>query len=169
MKTQGLNLFIVDDNKLLVTDLKHYLQTRFGVGVNISTFYDGESCLEKVDSETQIVILDYFLEGKNGLEILKAIKAINAKTEVIMLSSNESMVLAIESFKHGVSDYIVKGNGSWKMVAQRINHILTAPIRLMAREFGVSRFVATFLFTFITMGITVAGILYAMDWSSFSK
>src|ERR1043165_6551004 len=118
MKTQGLNLFIVDDNKLMVTDLKHYLQTRFGVGVNISTFYDGESCLEKVDKDTQIVILDYFLEGKNGIEILKAIKLINEKTKVIMLSSNESVALAIEAFRQGVTEYVVKGKGSWTTIIQ---------------------------------------------------
>ena len=66
MTTQGINLFIVDDNKLLVTDLKHYLQNRFGAGVTISTFDTGEGCLEKVNENTHVVILDYFLDGKNG-------------------------------------------------------------------------------------------------------
>lgn len=164
MENQGLNLFIVDDNKLLVTDLKHYLQTRFGVGVNISTFNDGESCLEKVDKRTNIVILDYFLDGKNGLEILKEIKLKNEKTEVIMLSSNEDIALAIESFREGAKDYVIKGHGSWKKITHLVNHIITEPIRLMVREFGVSKFMATFLFTFIVMGITVAWVLYAMNW-----
>lgn len=163
METQGLNLFIVDDNKLLVTDLKHYLQTRFGVGLNISTFNDGESCLEKVDNSTSIVILDYFMDGKNGLEILKSIKTINPKTEVIMLSSNENLVLAIESFREGAKDFVVKGHGSWKKITFLVNHIITEPIRMMVREFGVSKFMATFLFTFIIMGATVAFVLYAMN------
>ena len=30
METQGLNLFIVDDNKLVVQTLRAYLQDRFG-------------------------------------------------------------------------------------------------------------------------------------------
>ena len=70
METQGINLFIVDDNKSMVTMLKNYLSNRFGAGIKISTFYDGEICLEKVNKQTNIVILDYFLNGKNGLEIL---------------------------------------------------------------------------------------------------
>ena len=57
MITQGINLFIVDDNKLLVTDLKHHLQTRFGVSVNVSVFYDGESCLKKVDKDTHLSLI----------------------------------------------------------------------------------------------------------------
>ena len=104
METQGINLFIVDDNKLLVAELKHYLKKKFGIGINILTFNDGESCLKLVDKNTHIVILDYFMEGKNGLEVLKLIKAINQKTEVIMLSSNVDIALAIETFKNGAKD-----------------------------------------------------------------
>lgn len=159
MQTQGLNLFIVDDNKLMVMDLKHYLHNRFGVNLNISTFWDGESCLKKVNEKTHIVILDHFLNGKNGLDTLKSIKKINPGTEVIMLSSNEDIALAIETFRAGASDYVVKGQGSWQRLTRRINHIVTAPIRLMVREFGVSVFMATFLLTFVTMGIVVFCVL----------
>jgi len=56
METQGMNLFIVDDNRLMVNDLKHYLQNRFGVSIKVSTFDDGESCLKKIDKETHILI-----------------------------------------------------------------------------------------------------------------
>jgi DNA-binding NarL/FixJ family response regulator len=160
MQTQGLNLFIVDDNKLLVMDLKNYLQTRFGVSIKVSTFSDGESCLEKVDKDTHIVILDYFMEGKNGVEVLKSIKEINPETEVIMLSGNEDIAVAIESFRSGANDYVVKGTGSWKKIAKIIEHIVTAPIRLLVREFGVSKFMAIFLLTFISMGIAVFLVMH---------
>ena|ERR1035437_9912839 len=162
MKTQGLNLFIVDDNKLMVTTLKQFLQSRFGLDVRISTFTDGESCLEKVDKETHIVILDYFMKGKNGLETLKSIKAINPKTEVIMLSNNEDMALVIESFRAGAKEYVIKGTGAWKKITKVVNYIITEPIRLMVREFGVSKFVAIFLLTFVTMGVAVISALNMM-------
>lgn len=159
METQGINLFIVDDNKLMVTDLKLYLQNRFGVSVQITTFYDGESCLQKIDKDTHVVILDYFMEGKNGLEILKSIKAINPKTEVIMLSSNENIALAIESFRMGAKDYVIKGEGSLKKLTKLLSLIITEPIRLLVREFGVSKYMAIFLLTFVTMGVLVFCVL----------
>jgi DNA-binding NarL/FixJ family response regulator len=162
METQGINLFIVDDNKLMVADLKYYLQNRFGVSVRISTFSDGESCLEKIDKDTHIVILDYFLDGKNGLEILKLIKEVNPKTEVIMLSSNEDIVLAIESFRNGATDYVVKGQGSWKKITKLVNYIITEPIRILVREFGVTKFTAIFLLTFVSMGIVVYMVLQSI-------
>jgi len=114
METQGINLFIVDDDKLMVTALKTFLQNRFGMSVKISTFNDGDSCLKKVNNETEIVILDYSMEGKNGLETLRSIKDINPKTEVIMLSGNEDVAVAVESFRMGAKDYVIKGQGSWK-------------------------------------------------------
>lgn len=164
MKTQGLNLFIVDDNNLMVSTLKQFLQNRFGLDLTISTFNNGESCLEKVDDDTHIVILDYYMKGQNGLEILKTIKEKNPKTEVIMLSSNEDMAIAVESFRAGANDYVVKGSGSWRKITKLVEHIITEPIRIMVREFGVSKFMATFLFTFIIMGLTVTGVLYGMGW-----
>jgi DNA-binding NtrC family response regulator len=162
MQTQGLNLFIVDDNTSMVTALKQYLINRFGISVQISTFSDGESCLEKVDEKTHIVILDHFMQGKNGVEILKSIKTINPKTEVIMLSSNEDMAVAIESFRAGATDYVVKGPSSWKKITKLVNHIITAPIRIIVKEFGVSKFMAIFLLTFVTMGIVVFTVLHVM-------
>ena len=162
METQGLNLFIVDDNKSMVEALKHYLNNKFGVSINISTFNDGETCLEQVDEDTHIVILDHFLDGKNGLEILKLIKKINPKTEVIMLSSNENIALAIDSFRAGAKDYVIKGPSSWKKITKLVNLIITEPIRILVREFGVSKYMAIFLLTFVVMGLVIFGVLNSM-------
>lgn len=162
MGTQGMNLFIVDDDKLVVSDLKIYLNYRFGNDINISTFNDGESCLKKVDKDTHIVILDYFLNGKNGLEILKLIKEINPKTEVIMLSSNEDISLAIQSFRNGASDYVIKGDGALKKIKKIIYHIITEPIQIIIREFGVSKYMAIFFLTFAIMGVVVAVTLFSI-------
>lgn len=160
MKTQGLNLFIVDDNELLITDLKYYLQNKFGMSIKISTFLDGESCLEKVDKNTHVVILDHFLNGKNGLEVLKQIKEINPETEVIMYSGNEDIGLAIETFRAGATDYVIKGQGALKKISTLVNYILTAPIRLIVREFKVSKYMAIFLTTFLLMAAVVVYALY---------
>src|ERR1700741_888299 len=109
MITQGQNLFIVDDNPLMVTALRNYLQTRFGASLTISTFLSGASALKEVDRNTGIVILDYVLPGENGNDILRSIKRINPKTEVIMLSSNDEIGTAIDAFRGGASNYCLNG------------------------------------------------------------
>ena len=160
MENQEINIFIVDDDKFIVTSLKHFIQNRFKFGVKVSTFYDGESCLKKVDKKTDIVILDYFMEGKNGLETLKAIKMINPKTEVVMLSNNEDISLALETFRAGAKDFVMKGRGSSEKIIGFIDYLITKPIRFIAREFGVSKIMAIFLFTFAMMA---AVVLCAME------
>ena len=162
METNVVNLFIVDENVIMVNNLKHYLQSRFGTGFIISTFNSGESCLKEVNLNTHFVIMDYSLKGKNGLQILKEIKAINPKTEVIMLSADEDIAVAIELFRNGATDYVIKGKGSLKRITDRIYHIISSPIRILVREFGVSKFMAAFLTTFVTMGIIVFVVMKTM-------
>ena len=135
MENQEINLFIVDDDKLLATSLKHYLQNKFGYDVKTTIFNNGESCLEKINKYTHIVILDYFMGGKNGLEILKAIKITNPKTEVIMLSGNEDMAIAMETFRSGAKDYVAKGVGSLEKITELLNSIVVKPIRIVVKGF----------------------------------
>lgn len=155
MSIQHNKLFIIDDNQLLVADLRIYLETTFGESLTISTFNSGESALKKVDHETNIVILDYHLPGENGNEILKSIKQINPKTEVIMLTSNEDVKTAINAFRNGATDYVIKGNKAEKKIGSLIYNILTYPIRILAREFGFSKYFAIFILTFISIGACV--------------
>jgi DNA-binding NtrC family response regulator len=161
MKNNVINLFIVDDDVLSSTLLKHHLNEKFGANISISTYIDGKSALQKIDKNTSIVILDYFLEGENGNDVLKSIKEINPKTEVIMLSSNENIAIAIESFRKGAKDYVIKGEKASKKITHIVYDIIAYPIRFIVREFGVSKFLAIFLLTFIIMGIIVAYSLIA--------
>jgi DNA-binding NtrC family response regulator len=158
MEAQGLNLFIVDDNRSMVLALKQYLSNKFEGKLNISTFYDGESCLENIDEQTDVVILDYFLSGKNGNEILRAIKELNPRTEVIMLSSNESIETAVESFRLGAKNFVVKNANAWRKLSILVETLVITPFRYVW-EFGVTKFVAIFLATFATMGAIVSIIL----------
>jgi len=164
MNTPGMNLFIVDDNALMLTGLRNYLEQRFGTSLNISTFLTGESALRKVDADTNIVILDYFLEGENGNDVLTSIKRINSKTEVIMLSSNEDMGIAIESFRKGASDYVIKGENSWKKITSIVYNIVAYPVRVLMKEFKISKYLAVFLLTFLSVGIAVFFVLRYVHW-----
>jgi DNA-binding NarL/FixJ family response regulator len=153
MTTQGLNLFIVDDNALVLTSLRSYLDQRFGKDINITTFLTGKHALAKVDANTGVVILDYYLEGENGNDVLQSIKKINPKTEVIIFSSNEEIGVAIDSFRKGASDYVIKGDKAWKKISHLVLNIITYPIRILVQEFKVTKFVAIFLLTFMSMAI----------------
>jgi len=151
MQTPSLNLFILDDNKSAAEELKAYLLRRFGKGISILIFNDRESCLGKIDQDTNIVIVNNIINDENGVDILKSIKKINPETEVIMLSEHESISSAIESFRAGVKGWVIKGPGSKKKVVSVITRIFKFPIRVIEKELGLPQRLAVFLLSFVTV------------------
>jgi len=114
-KRSQIKIFIVEDNNLFALALKKDIETAFaGKSIMIQSFETGETCIEKFNQEKpQVVILDYNLNSKypnaaNGIEVLDWIKNENDETFVIMLTSNDHIDIAIKSFQHGASDYVVK-------------------------------------------------------------
>lgn len=152
MSTYGMNLFIVDSDKAAADKLEKSLYNRFGKDLNISTFFRGENCLEKIDATTNFVLLAYFFDGKNGNEILKAIKAINPKTEVIMLSSNTDVIAIVESLREGAADYVIKGDSAWRQLVPYIYKAISEPIRRLGKEYGAPAYIAMFGIAFISVG-----------------
>jgi PleD family two-component response regulator len=155
MESEEFNLFIVDDDKASAIALKEYLSNTFQDRLKICTFFDGESCLKNINEKTDVVILDYFFSNKNGNEILRAIKERNPRTEVIMLSGNEDLETALESFKLGAKNYILKGKTAWRKISKLVRSILGLPI-ISIKEYGVARFVSILLFAFLSMGAAIS-------------
>ena len=80
-----------------------------------------------------------------------------------MLSSNENMALAIETFRMGAKDYVIKGGDAWSKLTSIIKLVVTEPIRLIVKEFGVSKYVAIMLLTFVAMGIVIFSVVHSMN------
>jgi len=129
MKTNPKNIiFLVEDDqvfsKTLELHLKEHLQFRF----DIHTFSDGETCLKNLHLKPSIVILDYFLNShnplaQNGLEILKKIKNVDPEIEVIMLSVQDKLDVAVNSMRHGAYNYLTKNDVAFFRVQNTIINI----------------------------------------------
>ncbi|MCE3281161.1 MAG: hypothetical protein K0S44_3352 [Bacteroidetes bacterium] len=135
METQGLNLFIVDHNKSMVSGLKNYLTGKFGEKLNISTFNDSETCVNCINEETDVVILNSALEEENGNEILTSIKRRNPRTAIIMLSQNENMKAVIESFRTKAKKIAKSNNSAWKKVRAFIKYLIWKPMQIFNSRF----------------------------------
>ncbi len=94
----------------------------------IVPFPSGEECLKRLEQGPQIVILDYYLNGNNpnamnGMQVLKKIKKEHPQTDVIMLSSQEGIDVAIDTLKEGAYDYVTKGANAVIRVRNLIRRI----------------------------------------------
>ncbi|MDZ4752107.1 MAG: response regulator [Flavobacteriales bacterium] len=150
---RSINLFIVDDDQEVIVGLRRFLDQKFGNNINITEFNDGSIALRRVNQSTDIVVLDYQTEKRSEEHLIKEIKAINPKTQVIVLSTNENIGIAVDSYRNGANDVALVGVNAKSKISTMIYDVITFPIRLIVREFGVSKFVAIFLLTFITIGV----------------
>ena len=117
MTTHAPKIFIVDDEPLLTTMLNDYLQER-NAALDIHSFATGEACLEELDQQPDLVVLDYYLnarekEAANGIEILRAIKEQNKALPVIMLSSQQSYGTAARTIQYGAIHYVIKSQDAF--------------------------------------------------------
>src|SRR5258708_5836906 len=70
---------------------------------------DGEEAIEKFQGKNiDIVISDLTMPKKSGLDTLAALKAIDPKVEVIMVTGYATLENAVESMKLGAYDFITK-------------------------------------------------------------
>jgi two-component system OmpR family response regulator len=124
--TDKIKIFLVDDDKMFTETLRHALDEEKR---EIRTFPTGEECLESVKKEDpKIVVVDYYLNSisssaMNGIQVLNRIKQANPDTEVIMLSSQDSVNVARDTLKYGAYDYIAKGQSAFVKVKNTVEHI----------------------------------------------
>lgn len=117
-------IFIVDDEPLLSEMLTDYLKDQYA-GFEIQSFPTGEACLQHLDEQPDVVILDYYLNSKekvaaNGIDILKEIKKHNKALPVIMLSSQKSYAVAGQTITYGAIHYVIKGQAAFDEIFQLI-------------------------------------------------
>ncbi len=158
MKNQSLNVFILNDDVMVAGKLRKYLKKRFGDRLNISLFFTSRSCLRMINGQVHLVVVDDYLQesshtGIAGIDMLQKIKEKDPQTEVIILSSDEDVALAVDAMKLGARDYIRNDRSAWQQILTIIDQTIQQPIRYLIAEFGVNVFMAVFFTTFALMGI----------------
>jgi signal transduction histidine kinase len=103
------SILVIDDEQGLRDMLTFGLTDR---GYRVVTAATGEEGLEKAGcEEVDLVVTDIMMPGISGVEVLKELKKIQPKAEVIMATGCATLETAVESMKLGAYDYISKPYG----------------------------------------------------------
>jgi two-component system nitrogen regulation response regulator NtrX len=99
-------ILVVDDEESICKSLKAILSEE---GYQVLVAGSGEDAVKIVEEEMpQLVLLDIWLPGMDGLETLKAIKKISPQALVIIMSGHGTIETAVKATKLGAFDFIEK-------------------------------------------------------------
>lgn len=124
MNKEKIKLFLVDDDALFLKSLE--IEFKHHADFTVETYATGERCMENLQHNPDVIILDYHLDGidntaMNGIETLDKIKAYSPDIAVIMLSSQDKIDVAITCMHHRAYDYVVKSETAFT----RLQKIIT--------------------------------------------
>ena len=99
-------ILVVDDEVTICQSLKAILEDE---GYQVLVVGSGEEAIKVVDEEMpQLVLLDIWLPGIDGLEALKAIHTAHPNVLIIMMSGHGTIETAVKATKLGAFDFIEK-------------------------------------------------------------
>jgi two-component system OmpR family response regulator len=117
-------IFIVDDNELQLTALADFLA--MSANHQIDTFTTGSACLNRMNENPDVVVLDYNLDSvdrdaPNGMKVLEQIKKHHPSVHVIILSGQEKYAVALQTIQKGAAHYVLKDDTAFAKVRQLID------------------------------------------------
>lgn len=109
-------VYITDDHALV----------RRGLAAMIATETDLELCGESEDCATatneiarllpDVVIVDISLRGNSGLELIKNIRVLDARINIVVLSTHDESLYALRVLKAGAKGYVMKQDIATKVI-----------------------------------------------------
>jgi two-component system, NtrC family, nitrogen regulation response regulator NtrX len=100
------SILIVDDEPGIRESLTDVLHDE---GYQVESVASGEACLESLATQRfDIILLDVWLPGQDGIQTLEKIQALDPPPTVIMISGHGTIETAVRSTKLGAFDFIEK-------------------------------------------------------------
>jgi two-component system response regulator RegA len=111
----GQTILVVDDDVRFRTRLIRAFEER-GFEVTGAGSYDEAVEAARLESP-ELALVDLRLAGRSGLDVVRALKALDPTTSVVVLTGYGSIATAVESMKFGATTYLTKPVDADQIVA----------------------------------------------------
>lgn len=106
MSPPPLRVLYIDDDPALGRLVQRHLG-RAGHAVVLAP--DGDAGLALARAERfDAVVLDHYMPGRDGLEVLRDLRALPDGAPVVFVTAAEEPRIAVTALKHGAADYVIK-------------------------------------------------------------
>lgn len=103
---KGITVAVIEDDENLRFLVSHRLQTEGYQVIQSSNGLDAEKLI--LESSPDIVLLDWMLPGKEGIEVCETVRKGGFENIIIMMTAKSQDVDKIDAYSYGISDYITK-------------------------------------------------------------
>jgi two-component system copper resistance phosphate regulon response regulator CusR len=101
-----MRVLIIEDDEKTARAIASGLEAG---GFSATTVHTGEEGFFLLNAEAfDLVVLDWMLPGRDGIEILKTLRARGSKTPVLLLTARDAVQDRVLGLESGADDYLVK-------------------------------------------------------------
>ena len=116
-------IFIVEDDPIYTRLVKYVFE--LDPDHEIFVYSTGKECLENLHLKPSIISLDYSLPDMDGKVVMEKIQKIDKDIEVIILSGQNDISVAVQLLGSGAHDYIVKNEETKDRLLYSIERLKT--------------------------------------------
>jgi two-component system chemotaxis response regulator CheY len=101
------NVLVADDSG---TMRKIIIRSLNALGIqSVTEAADGNQAVSHVQpGKFDLVLTDWNMPGKTGVEVIKEIRAMDAKVPIVMITTEAEKSRVVTAIQAGVTDYVVK-------------------------------------------------------------
>jgi two-component system response regulator RegA len=103
---EGASILVVDDDRVLRERLAKALIAR-GYEVRAAGDYDGALAVAR-EEPPELAVVDLRMPGGNGIDLVRALKQLDATTRIVVLTGYGSIATALEAVRLGATHYLQK-------------------------------------------------------------
>lgn len=103
-----INIVLADDHEIFLQGLMSLLKQEQNLKV-LRSNRNGKNAWESIKNlKPDVAVIDYRMQGMNGIEIAREIKNLNLPTKAILLTMHDSPILMLQAEEANVCGYILK-------------------------------------------------------------
>lgn len=111
-----MHVLIIEDDNIIARNIKKMLR---GIGITSTISLSGEDGMYQLEIEKyDVIILDWMLPDKQGIEVCEVIRSKDNKTPIIMLTAKSQLEDKIEGLNTGADDYLAKPFAMEELIAR---------------------------------------------------
>jgi DNA-binding NarL/FixJ family response regulator len=127
LKSKKTRVLIVDDHPITRSGLSYLINHQPDMVTCCEAQNAGEALTGVLEARPDLVLTDFTLPDKNGLELIKDIKAARPELPILVISMHEESLYAERVLRAGARGYITKEEGGERLM-RAIRHVLSGAI-----------------------------------------